>query len=97
MSVIETLTFRLAAGADEAVFLDADTRVQTEFIPNHPGFLRRTTARAADGEWIVVTLWASESDADVSRARWETHDATRDFESMLDASTLRRAVYTTLD
>jgi len=45
MSVVETTSFRLALGANEDAFLALDRRVQTEVIPNHPGFIRRTTAR----------------------------------------------------
>ncbi|MBV9253757.1 MAG: hypothetical protein JO054_05975, partial [Actinobacteria bacterium] len=45
--VIETLTGRLADGVDEEAFLEADRRFQTEFVPNHTGFVRRTTARGA--------------------------------------------------
>ena len=64
MSVVEVTTFRLRLpeGADEASFLALDKRVQTELVPNRPGFIRRTTAhRGAD--WVVVTLWASEAEA----------------------------------
>ena len=44
MPVIETMTFRLAPGADEQAFLDADRRVQTDFAYRQPGLMRRTTA-----------------------------------------------------
>jgi hypothetical protein len=61
--VVETATYRLRAGADEAAAVVADHDVQVSFANHQHGMLRRTTARAADGEWLVVTLWASEGDA----------------------------------
>jgi hypothetical protein len=64
--IIETHTFRLADGVAEAEFLAADKRVQETYNARRSGFVRRTTARGRDGEWIVVVLWASEADADGS-------------------------------
>ena len=95
--LIETATFRLTADTDESAFLDADRRVQTEFLPNHPGFLRRTTARGHDGEWLVVVLWNSENDAASYMSGSENHPATRAFTALLDGSTLRTKRYETLD
>jgi hypothetical protein len=62
VSVVEVTTFQLAAGTDVESFLRSDRRVQTELVPNQPGFLRRTTARRG-ADWLVVVLWASQSDA----------------------------------
>ncbi|MBV8982324.1 MAG: hypothetical protein JO086_15585 [Acidimicrobiia bacterium] len=66
MAVIETRTFRLADGVDEAEFLEADEQARTSFLYHQPGMLRATTARADDGEWIAVVLWASYEDADAA-------------------------------
>lgn len=95
--VIEVLTFTLRAGSEEAAFLEADERVQTEFIPNHRGFVRRTTARAADGEWLVVTLWDSLSDADASARLEEDHPVAAALAAFLDPSSIRRKRFESLD
>jgi len=97
MSVIETTTFRLLVGADEDAFLAADTRVQTEFIPNHSGFLRRTTARGEDGEWIVVTLWASAPDADASAGRAGASAVMGQYMALLEPASVQTRRYATLD
>jgi hypothetical protein len=94
--VIETQTFRLAAGADEDAFLAADRRVQDEFIPRHAGFLRRTTARGDDGDWLVIVLWYTAADADASAALAADHPATTAFRALLDGATLRTTRYETL-
>ena len=96
-TVIETMTFRLTAGADEAAFLAADYRVQTEFIPNLPGFVRRTTARGSEGDWLVVTLWRTEADADGAAALEDGHDAVNAFVSFVDANSIARARFTELE
>jgi hypothetical protein len=94
--VIEVQTFRLAPGVDDDTFLSADRRVQTEFIPNHPGFARRTTARGEDGEWAVITLWSSADEADASARLGETDAVMQAFVALIDASTYRVARYTEL-
>ena len=95
--LIETTTFKLIAGADEAAFLDADRRVQAEVAANHPGFLRRTTARGPDGEWLVVVLWRSADDADASSRAGADHQAMKQFAALVDPVTVQSARYTTLD
>jgi hypothetical protein len=97
MSVIETTTFRLATDTDDAVFLDADRRVQTEFVYQQPGVVRRTTARDQNGEWIVVVLWRSENDADAAARLSESDDATSELNALVDKTTIQVRRYSTLD
>jgi len=95
MAVIETTTFRLADGVDEAAFLEADELARTGFLYHQPGLMRATTARADDGDWIVVVLWASYEDADAS-AEVERADAAMDHLSHLMAGAERKR-YSTFD
>jgi hypothetical protein len=95
--VIEIMRFRLPAGADEAAFLTADRRVQQDFAYQQPGLLRRTTARAEDGGWIVIDLWRSAADADACDARWEHDEVTQAFMSLLDRSSVAVERYQELD
>jgi hypothetical protein len=97
MSVIETMTFRLAAPTEEAPFLAADRRLQTEFAYHQAGLVRRTTARSHGGDWIVVDLWASEADADASTERWNGDPTAAAFMALVDETTVRVQRYTTLD
>lgn len=97
MSVIETTRFRLRPATDDATFMEADFRLQTEFIPNHPGFIRRTTARDARGNWITVVLWASEADAMASAARWKDNATAAAFMELIDPFSVDAARYSTLD
>jgi hypothetical protein len=95
--VIEITTFRLIPDAKEEAFLDADRRVQTEVVPNHAGFLRRTTARSRDGEWLVMVLWRSTQDADTSGHVAADHPVTHEFMALVDVATVTTARYSTLD
>jgi len=97
MSVIETLTFQLAPGTAQSAFLEADQRVQTDFFYRQPGLARRTTARGGDGEWLVVVLWGSASDADAAARRAQGDSASAAFTALLDTSTVRTRRYTALD
>jgi hypothetical protein len=97
MSVVEVTTFRLRPGGEDAEFLELDRRVQTEFIPNHPGFLRRTTARAADGTWAVITLWAGEEEAERSAVLAVDDPVMGAFMASVEPTSLRSDRYHTLD
>lgn len=97
MAVVETFTFRLLPGSDEAAFLDADRAVQTELIPNQAGFIRRTTARGADGEWLVVTLWGRAEQAEDYARLAGTEGVGQRFMSFVDGASVRSGRYLTLD
>ncbi|HXY28710.1 MAG TPA: hypothetical protein VEH82_10555 [Acidimicrobiales bacterium] len=96
MSIVEITTFRLAEGVTDEAFLTLDRRVQTELVPNQPGFLRRTTARHGE-DWLVVTLWASEADATAYQRDVEGHPLQVEFERTAEAGTLHLTRYSTLD
>ena len=97
MAVIETHTFRLAESADVGQFLDADKRLQTALMLQKPTFLRRTTARSGDGEWVVIVLWRSEADADTANGRFDDHPARAAFMTFVDEATATSRRYETLD
>ncbi|HEY2214453.1 MAG TPA: hypothetical protein VGH31_05305 [Acidimicrobiales bacterium] len=95
MGLIETTTFRLESGSDEQAFLQSDRRVQTELVPNQPGFLRRTTARSDDG-WLVLTLWATNEHAEAFAALAVGHEVQLEFEQHIDAGSVTTRRYETL-
>jgi heme-degrading monooxygenase HmoA len=96
MGVVETVSFRLVPGTSEGTFLALDRRVQTELIPNQRGFVRRTTARRGD-DWVVVTLWATEADAAAYDAAVAGQAVQIDFDALVEAASVQRQRYDTLD
>ena len=96
MSIVEITTFRLAEGVTDESFLALDRRVQTELVPNQPGFLRRTTARHGD-DWLVVTLWATDDAAAAFQRALEGNPLQAEFEQAAEAGTFHLARYITLD
>lgn len=95
--MIEVMRFRLRSGIDEAAFRQADARLQTEFAYRQPGLARRTTARGADGEWIVIDLWRSAADAEACASRWDADPAVASFMALVDAGSVRTERYRELD
>ena len=93
--VIETATFRLASDVAEGDFVDLDARVQTGFVYQQRGCVRRTTARAPDGEWLALTFWGSMKDAEAAERAGAADLLWREFMSVVDGYTVRR--YTSLD
>ncbi len=96
MSIVEITTFRLAEGVSDEAFLALDKRIQTELVPNQPGFLRRTTARHGE-DWAVVTLWASDAQAAAYQRAVEGDPLQAEFERDVEAGTFHLTRYTTLD
>jgi hypothetical protein len=97
MAVIELHTFRLADAGSEDAFLDADARAQTEFAYRQGGLVRRTTARAGDAEWLTVTLWASDHDADAAASAAHGDAAASAWHALIDATSADLRRYRTLD
>ena len=89
--VIEIATFR--PNIDEADFAALDARVQTDFVYQQRGCVRRTTARSPDGEWLVLTFWQSMMDAE--NAEKSGDPLWRDFRNAADGYTVSR--FTSLD
>ena len=66
MPVLEVETFTLVAGIDALAFRALDEQMQEWCYVNRPGLARRTTARADDGTYVVITLFGEPSQADSS-------------------------------
>ena len=61
--VIEWAPFRLADGVSESELLRASDALQTGFLANQPGFLRRDLLRGSDGQWVDLVFWADAASA----------------------------------
>jgi heme-degrading monooxygenase HmoA len=96
VSIVEIATFRLAAGVTDETFLALDRRVQTELVPNQPGFMRRTTARHGD-DWLVLTLWSTGEAAAACMRALEEHPLQAEFSRAIEYGSFHLARYTTLD
>jgi len=96
VSVVEITTFRLAESVTDDAFLALDKRLQTELVPNRPGFLRRTTARHGD-QWLVVTLWGSDADAAAFARETDDHALQVEFVRIVEAGSLHSTRFETLD
>jgi hypothetical protein len=93
--VIETTTFRLADGVDDAAYLEFDEEVRTGFLYRQPGMARATTARGDDGEWIVVVMWASVDAADAALEAGTDDGTMQRFIQLVDGAERKR--YSTFD
>ncbi len=100
MALIQTMTFRLVDGADEAAFVEADKRVQTEFAYQQPGLVRRTTAMGEGdrrGEWVTIGLWRSADDVDAAGDRWGDDPSAQALMAFVDPGSVDVRRYTDLD
>lgn len=56
--VIETVTFKLAAGVSDEIFLELVPSTM-EFITKCDGFICRRLSKAEDGSWLDYLEWKS--------------------------------------
>jgi hypothetical protein len=63
MAVLEVETFTLVPGVEAAAFRALDEQMQEWCYVNRPGLARRTTARAENGTYAVITLFGEASQA----------------------------------
>ena len=61
MATLQVTTYSLKAGTGVDGFIAADAALQEWTYLNVPGIARRTTARADDGTWITIRLYADAS------------------------------------
>jgi heme-degrading monooxygenase HmoA len=59
MAVVEIVRFKLAEGVSDEQFQVENHNVEAAHVSKQPGFVRRETAHADDGEWLVVIHWES--------------------------------------
>ena len=95
--IVEILRFKLLPGSDEAAFLDADKRLQTEFAYQQPGMIRRTTVRGDDGSWAVIDFWYSREDAERCDELWSTDPFAGAFMKFVDQSSITTERFESLD
>lgn len=55
--IVEVVTFKLTAGADEAAFLEAAHHTFA-WLQSQNGFIRRELTQASEGWWIDIVHWA---------------------------------------
>jgi hypothetical protein len=67
--------------------------VQEDFAYQQPGLLRRTTARSSDGQWVVIDLWRSESDADAWASKWDDDPVAERFMRLVDRASVSSERY----
>lgn len=95
MAVIDLTVFALAD--DEAEFLAADKRFQTEFVYQQPGCQRRTVARADSGDWLVLTWWADTAAADAAAQAGEADPVAREFWAHVKSDSVRTRRFAPLE
>lgn len=95
--MIEIQEFSLAGGADIEAFLACDKRFQAGFAYQQPGLMRRTLARGASDEWVVVQLWASTAAADGAAVRLGEEPLALEWASFVAAGSIRSRRWVELD
>lgn len=90
-------TFHLKPEITEDEFLAANERMQTEFVYQQPGFVRRTTARGKGGEWLVIGVWSTQEDAATAGQLANRDPVSQAANAMVDPSTVTVKRFETLD
>jgi hypothetical protein len=95
MPVLEVETFTLVAGINALAFRALDEQMQEWCYVNRPGLARRTTAKADDGTYVVITLFGEASQSDSSYYK-NTDAVVAAWSSAITESSRSVAVYSLL-
>jgi hypothetical protein len=95
MAVLEVETFTLNPGVDAATFRALDEAMQEWCYLNRPGLARRTTARADDNTYVVITLFET---AEQSQPKYYTaaHPVVVAWSAAIAESSRKTTVYSLL-
>jgi hypothetical protein len=95
MAILEVETFTLNPGVDAATFRALDEAMQEWCYLNRPGLARRTTARADDNTYVVITLFET---AEQSQPKYYTaaHPVVVAWSAAIAESSRKTTVYSLL-
>jgi hypothetical protein len=95
MAVLEIDTFTLVEGHDASAFRALDEAMQEWCYLNRAGLARRTTARADDNSYVVITLFdtAERSSSDYYTAQ---HAVVSAWSAAINESSRNTTVYSLL-
>jgi hypothetical protein len=93
MSTVETIRFHLREGVKDADFQILNRTVEDEYMAKRPGFVSRTTARSADGEYLVTVHWETVEAAEATIGQFFGAPETQGFLGAVDVSTVQSGRY----
>ncbi len=92
MVLVEIARYRLREGADPAALAAAETAIQQEVGPTHPGYIGRDLLRSDDGEYVLVMRWANAQAAETWNGTLFQHTAGRALGGLVDPASMRKEV-----
>jgi hypothetical protein len=85
--IIETVTFKLAAGTNETTFREA-IPATLDFAAQCPGFVRRVLSQGPEGWWLDHLEWTSLAAADAAGKAFEADPRNHAFMQSIDPATM---------
>lgn len=86
--VVEIAKFKLKHGVADADFLSEDKKVHEMVIKELPGYIKRTTVKSQDLEWVDLVWWNSLEEAQQAAKVIMTDPKAKDWVSMMDQSAI---------
>ncbi|WP_146344794.1 hypothetical protein [Falsiphaeobacter marinintestinus] len=86
--IAEIVTFRLAAGAGEAAFVEAAASVET-MLTTSGQMLARTLSKSPDGTWSDHIVWSDEAAARAAATEVMQSPACAPFMSLIDPDSVQ--------
>ena len=92
-SVLEVTSFKLQPTANDSIFNDLDSKVETIFTSKQAGFIKRQSAVTENGEYVVLVYWNTQADADASMQKFMKDESVADYAAMINGSTMKMNRY----
>lgn len=82
---LEWAPFSLKEGVSEAEILKASENLQTEFLCQQKGFIRRELLKGADNQWVDLVYWENREAAEQAAKNAANSPACFKYFALMDA------------
>lgn len=87
-TTVELTSFKLIEGADEAKFIEAANQMQSTFLNEQEGFVKRTLVKGKN-EWTDIVYWESAQSMENAMKKAESSPEVAPFMQMINFESVK--------
>lgn len=88
-AVVEIVEFRLAGDVSAEAFVETAAALESAFLCNAPGYIRRTLTQREDGTWLDMVEWTSLDEALAAADAIMMADSAASFMQAIDPNSIK--------
>ena len=89
VGIVEITTFKLNNGVSSDDFVNSAEQMQTDFLKNQDGFIKRTLTQSGDTLWTDIVYWANKESHSKAMQLAEKTEAVIPFMEKIDFNSVK--------